>query len=140
MRKITTFLIAFLLMSTGIMSQPEPYVVSHLFLRATHCYTIINGVEQRHDYITYIWMDDYEVKIYQKDIPDEELKFEGDIDVRFEDDYQYWMQTVRNTETGNEYNFILITDDRPNKRFVILDSPNGNRLTYDCEVISAHSY
>lgn len=79
------------------MSQPEPYVVSHLFLRATSSITIVNGVENEFDYITYIWMDDYEVKIFQKDFPDQEFKFEGDIDVRREDDYRLWMQTVRNT-------------------------------------------
>lgn len=141
MNRITLFLALVLLVATSAFAQQEPFVVSHLFLKVNHAYTLIGDVEAETDGRAYIWLDDYEVKIYYSNISVQELKFEGEVRVGDMEGLKFWLQKVRNTLTDEVLDFTIFTQDkRPNHRFIILEYADGFKKTLDCEVISAKHY
>jgi hypothetical protein len=113
------FLALVLLVATSAIAQQEPFVVSHLFLKVNHAYTLIGDVEAETDGGAYIWLDDYEVKIYYSNISVQELKFEGEVRVGDMEGLKFWLQKVRNTLTDEVLDFTIFTQDkRPNHRWL----------------------
>lgn len=141
MKRTTVFIIITLVSITCLWSQDESFVLSHLLLRTQVAYLNDNGEEIKLDGHPYIWLDDFELKIFKNDNTCEEYSFEGDIQTMKTEEYTVWKQNIRNKSTNELLSIGVFTIPGDlNGRYLIMEFENGLSVSLDCRVISSGVY
>ncbi|PKP33290.1 MAG: hypothetical protein CVT99_02225 [Bacteroidetes bacterium HGW-Bacteroidetes-16] len=141
MKRIIIFITITLGIISCLRSQDESFVLSHLLLRTQVAYLNDNGKELKLDGHPYIWLDDFELKIFKKDNTCEEYSFEGDIQTMKKEEYTVWKQNIRNKKTNEVLSIgVFTTPGDLNGRYLIMEFENGLSVSLDCRVLSSGVY